>query len=29
MISHLQMITIYVRDMARAVAFYTEKLGRE
>lgn len=27
MISHLQMITVYVRDMARAVQFYTEKLG--
>ena len=27
MISNLQMITIYVRDMARAVEFYTEKLG--
>ena len=27
MISNLQMITIYVSDMARAVAFYTEKLG--
>ncbi len=27
MISNLQMITIYVRDMARAVEFYTDKLG--
>jgi len=27
MISNLQMITIYVRDMQRAVEFYTEKLG--
>lgn len=27
MISNLQMITIYVRDMERAVDFYTEKLG--
>jgi catechol 2,3-dioxygenase-like lactoylglutathione lyase family enzyme len=27
MISNLQMITIYVSDMARAVEFYTEKLG--
>ena len=27
MISNLQMITIYVRDMDRAVKFYTEKLG--
>jgi len=27
MISNLQMITIYVSDMERAVAFYTEKLG--
>jgi catechol 2,3-dioxygenase-like lactoylglutathione lyase family enzyme len=27
MISNLQMITIYVRDMTRAVEFYTEKLG--
>jgi lactoylglutathione lyase len=27
MISNLQMITIYVRDMNRAVEFYTEKLG--
>ena len=27
MISNLQMITIYVRNMASAVAFYTEKLG--
>jgi catechol 2,3-dioxygenase-like lactoylglutathione lyase family enzyme len=27
MISNLQMITIYVRDMARSVEFYTEKLG--
>lgn len=26
MVSNLQMITIYVRDMARAVEFYTEKL---
>ena len=27
MISNLQMITIYVRDMTRAVEFYTQKLG--
>ena len=27
MISHLQMITIYVSDLARAVDFYTNKLG--
>ena len=27
MISNLQMITIYVRGMRRAVEFYTEKLG--
>lgn len=27
MISNLQMITIYVSDMARALEFYTEKLG--
>ena len=27
MISNLQMITIYVRDMQRAIEFYTEKLG--
>ena len=27
MISNLQMITIYVRDMQRSVDFYTEKLG--
>jgi len=27
MISNLQMITIYVRDMQRSVEFYTEKLG--
>ncbi|HLF74709.1 MAG TPA: VOC family protein [Anaerolineales bacterium] len=27
MISSLQMITTYVRDMARVVEFYTEKLG--
>ena len=27
MISHLQMITIYVSDLERALAFYTEKLG--
>jgi len=27
MISNLQMITIYVRDMASAVEFYTGKLG--
>lgn len=27
MISNLQMITIYVRDMARSLEFYTEKLG--
>lgn len=27
MISNLQMITIYVSDMARAVEFYTQKLG--
>jgi len=27
MISNLQMITIYVSDMARAVEFYTVKLG--
>ena len=27
MISNLQMITIYVRDMARSLKFYTEKLG--
>jgi catechol 2,3-dioxygenase-like lactoylglutathione lyase family enzyme len=27
MISNLQMITIYVSDMTRAVEFYTEKLG--
>jgi len=27
MISNLQMITIYVREMRRAVEFYTEKLG--
>ena len=27
MISNLQMITIYVSDMARAVEFYIEKLG--
>ena len=29
MISNLQMITVYVRDMRRAVEFYTEKLGFE
>jgi catechol 2,3-dioxygenase-like lactoylglutathione lyase family enzyme len=29
MISNLQMITIYVRDMVRAVEFYIEKLGFE
>ena len=27
MISHLQMITIYVGDLDRALVFYTEKLG--
>ena len=27
MISHLQMITIYVSDLQRAVKFYTETLG--
>ena len=27
MISNLQMITIFVRDMQRAVEFYTEQLG--
>lgn len=27
MISHLQMISIYVRDLARSLAFYTQKLG--
>jgi catechol 2,3-dioxygenase-like lactoylglutathione lyase family enzyme len=27
MISNLQMITLYVRDMQRAVELYTEKLG--
>lgn len=27
MISHLQMITIYVSDVDRSLAFYTEKLG--
>lgn len=27
MISHLQMITIYVSDLARAVDFYVNKLG--
>lgn len=27
MISHLQMITIYVSDLPRALKFYTEKLG--
>lgn len=27
MISHLQMITIYVRDLERALEFYTGKLG--
>ncbi len=27
MISHLQMITLYVSDLERALAFYTEKLG--
>lgn len=27
MISNLQMITIYVSDMARAVEFYAKKLG--
>jgi len=27
MISNLQMITIYVRDMQRAIEFYTGKLG--
>lgn len=27
MISNLQMITIYVSDVARAVDFYTKKLG--
>ena len=26
MISHLQMITVFVSDMDRALAFYTEKL---
>lgn len=29
MISHLQMITIYVRDLKQSVAFYSEKLGFE
>jgi catechol 2,3-dioxygenase-like lactoylglutathione lyase family enzyme len=29
MISHLQMITIYVSDLARSLAFYSEKLGFE
>ena len=27
MINHLQMITIYVRDVDRALVFYTSKLG--
>lgn len=27
MISHLQMITLYVSDLDQALAFYTEKLG--
>jgi catechol 2,3-dioxygenase-like lactoylglutathione lyase family enzyme len=27
MISHLQMITIYVSELDRALAFYTQKLG--
>ena len=27
MISHLQMITIYVRDLNRALEFYTQKIG--
>ncbi len=27
MISHLQMITIYVSDLDRALDFYTDKLG--
>lgn len=27
MISHLQMITVYVSDLERAVAFYTDTLG--
>ncbi len=27
MISHLQMITIYVSDLPRSLKFYTEKLG--
>ena len=27
MISHLQMITIYVSDLPRAIDFYTQKLG--
>ena len=27
MITHLQMVTIYVSDMARALEFYTQKLG--
>jgi len=27
MISHLQMITIYVRDLERALVFYTQQLG--
>ena len=27
MISHLQMVTVFISDMQQAVAFYTEKLG--
>ena len=27
MISHMQMVTVYIADMKKAVAFYTEKLG--
>lgn len=27
MINNLQMTAIYIRDMTRAVEFYTEKLG--
>jgi catechol 2,3-dioxygenase-like lactoylglutathione lyase family enzyme len=29
MISHLQMITLYVRDLKQAVEFYSQKLGFE
>lgn len=27
MISHLQVVTVYVRDLDQALAFYTQKLG--